>query len=84
MVVYFKKNRYGQSRLGITVSKKVGNAVTRNRVRRLIKENYRLMEKEIRSGYDVVIVARARMATADFHATGAALRTLLGKCELLA
>lgn len=83
LVVYFKKNRYGQSRLGITVSKKVGNAVTRNRVRRLIKENYRLMEPEIRDGYDVIIVARARMAEADFHAAGASLRMLLGKCGLL-
>lgn len=84
LVVYFKKNRYGQSRLGITVSKKVGNAVTRNRVRRLIKENYRLMESEIKDGYDIVIVARNRMATSDFHASGASLRTLLGKCGLLA
>ncbi len=83
MVVYFKKNRYGQSRLGITVSKKVGNAVTRNRVRRLIKENYRLMEPEVRTGFDVVIVARTRMAASDFHATGASLRTLFGKCGLL-
>ncbi len=83
MVVYFKKNRYGQRRLGITVSKKVGNAVTRNRVRRLIKENYRLMEPEIRDGYDVVVVARARMAEADFHASGASLRMLFGKCGLL-
>lgn len=84
MVVYFKKNRYGQSRLGITVGKKVGNAVTRNRVRRLIKENYRLMESEIRDGFDIVIVARAKMATSDFHASGASLRTLFGKCGLLA
>ncbi|MBE7024551.1 MAG: ribonuclease P protein component [Ruminococcaceae bacterium] len=84
LVVYFKKNRYGQSRLGITVSKKVGNAVTRNRVRRLIKENYRLMEPEIRDGYDVVIVARTRMAEADFHSSGASLRMLFGKCGLLA
>lgn len=83
LVVYFKKNRYGQSRLGITVSKKIGNAVTRNRVRRLIKENYRLMEMQIADGYDIVIVSRARMASSDFHACGAALRSLLEKCGLL-
>jgi len=83
LVVYFKKNRYGQNRLGITVSKKVGNAVTRNRVRRLIKENYRLMEAEVRDGFDVVVVARARMAEADFHACRAALYSLFGKCGLL-
>ncbi len=83
LVLYFKKNRYGRNRLGITVSKKVGNAVMRNRVRRLIKENYRLLELQIKDGYDIVIVARNRMAEADFHQTEAALRGLLQKCGLL-
>lgn len=83
LVVYFKKNKYGQNRLGITVSKKVGNAVTRNRVRRLIKENYRLLEAQLVDGYDIVIVARTRMAEADFHQTAAALSSLLHRCNLL-
>ncbi|MDD6308166.1 MAG: ribonuclease P protein component [Clostridia bacterium] len=83
LVVYFRKNRYGQNRLGITVSKKVGNAVVRNRVRRLIKENYRLLEMQIADGYDIVIVARLRMVEADFHAIGASLSGLLQKCGLL-
>ncbi len=82
LVVYFRKNRYGLNRLGITVSKKVGNAVMRNRVRRLIRENYRLMEAELLDGYDIVIVARTRMAEADFHQTAATLRRLLEKCGL--
>jgi len=42
------------------------------------------MEQEIRDGFDIVIVARGRMATSDFHTSGASLRTLLGKCGLLA
>lgn len=83
LVVYYKKNKYGRNRLGITVSKKVGNAVTRNRVRRLIKENYRLLEMQMADGYDIVIVARTRMAGADFHQTAASLSALLQKCKIL-
>ena len=69
VVFYFRKNKKHQdiNRLGLTVSKKVGNAVTRNRVRRLIKENYRLREDLLSSGYDIVIVARNAAAGSDFH-----------------
>ena len=54
MVVYVMKNRLGPVvRLGITVSKKLGHAVTRNRIRRRIREAYRLHEQEIKNGYDI-------------------------------
>lgn len=83
LVFYFKKNKSGANRLGITVSKKVGKAVTRNRVRRLIKENYRLRENSIKDGYDVVIVARTRAAESDFLKIGRDMQFLLRKCDLL-
>lgn len=60
MVVYCQKNRQGLSRLGVTVSTKLGGAVTRNRVRRQMREMYRLHKGEMRPGYDVIIVARSR------------------------
>ena len=82
LVLYFKKNKIGTNRLGITVSKKVGNAVVRNRVRRLIKENYRLKEEEIRNGFDIVIVARTRAGNSDLWKIGKDLDFLLGKCNL--
>lgn len=44
--------------LGLTVSKKIGNAVTRNRIRRRMREAYRLNEAGFKSGFDIVIVAR--------------------------
>ncbi|HEX3027202.1 MAG TPA: ribonuclease P protein component [Clostridia bacterium] len=60
VVLYFSKNRLGSNRLGITVSKKLGCAVKRNRAKRIIREAYRMTEPEIRRGYDFVVVARSR------------------------
>ena len=58
-VIYLKKNKTNMANLGVTVSKKVGNAVVRNRVRRIILAAYKELEKlENLKGYSVVIVAR--------------------------
>lgn len=58
-VIYLKKNKTKKSNLGITVSKKVGNAVVRNRVRRIILAAYKKMEEEEDfKGFNIVIVAR--------------------------
>ena len=63
IVVYLCKNRLNRTRLGITVSKKVGNAVVRNRVRRMIKAAYSLLEREENfRGLDVVVVAKQTCA----------------------
>ena len=59
MVLHVKKNGSEKNRLGISVSKKVGNSVVRHRIRRLVKEAYRLNEEKFRKGYDLVFSARA-------------------------
>lgn len=64
VVIYAAKNRLSYSRLGITVSVKIGGAVTRNRVKRLIREAYRLHEAAFPSGWDYVFVARSRACNA--------------------
>ena len=60
VVVYASKNRANSNRLGITCGKSIGKAVKRNRVKRLLKEGYRLLEDRLLSGYDIVLVARTR------------------------
>ncbi len=58
LVLYVLENQTGQNRLGISVSKKVGNSVVRHRITRLIRESYRLRESMFNSGLDMVVIAR--------------------------
>ena len=58
LVMYAKKNDSETGRLGISVSKKVGNSVVRHRIARLIRESYRLNQSKFHSGWDIVVIAR--------------------------
>lgn len=66
LVLYARKNRTNTNRIGITVSKKLGKAHIRNRVRRRLREIYRLNEDQFQPGWDVVVVARSRSIEAPF------------------
>ena len=65
LVMYVMENNREKNRLGISVSKKVGNSVVRHRVTRLIRESYRLHENIFNSGLDIVVIAR--ICAADFY-----------------
>jgi ribonuclease P protein component len=58
LVVYIVKNGDGINKLGISVKKNIGKSVKRNRVKRLIKENFRAAGSELKQGYDIVFVVR--------------------------
>lgn len=64
-VMYIKENGTDRNRIGISVSKKIGNSVVRHRVTRLVREVYRLQEAVFNSGLDIVIVAREKAASAS-------------------
>ncbi|NMA36738.1 MAG: ribonuclease P protein component [Papillibacter sp.] len=67
VVIYCSKNHGTLNRLGITVGAKVGKAVRRNRVRRRIREIYRLNADRLKTGWDIVVVARAKAAEATYR-----------------
>lgn len=67
LVMYVRENDLGKNRLGISVSKKVGNSIVRHRLKRLIKESYRLQEDLFKCGIDIVVIARGSAKESDYH-----------------
>ena len=83
LVLYARPNRSTTNRVGVTVSKKLGCAVVRNRVRRRLREVYRLNEAKFAPGWDIVVVARSRCVKADFSKLTAAYLSLAEKAGIL-
>ena len=67
LVTYVRQNRVGVPRVGITTGKKLGDAVRRNRCRRVIREAYRALVPSITGGWDIVFVARGRTCAMKSH-----------------
>lgn len=82
VVIYIFKNRYRNVRIGITASKKTGNAVKRNRSRRIIREAVRALWPQMKSGYDYVFVARAKTPFGKSTDMERTIRTLLKKAGM--
>ena len=83
LVLYARRNRTGTNRVGITVGKKLGKAHVRNRVRRRLREIYRLNEEKFQPGWDIVVVARSRSVEAPFSKLAEAYLTLAQKAGIL-
>jgi ribonuclease P protein component len=83
LVLYTYKNRKELNRVGISVSKKVGKSVIRSKVKRLISESYRLNKDNLKTGYDLVFIARTGSSEKGFWDMEKALRNLLKKAGLL-
>ena len=83
LVLYARKNRTPENRVGITVSKKLGKAHIRNRVRRRLREIYRLNESQFQPGWDIVVVARSRAVDAEFQRLTKSYLSLAQKAGIL-
>ena len=83
LVLYARKNRLDTNRVGITVSKKLGHAVVRNRIRRRLREVYRLNEHRFQPGWDIVVVARSRAVDASFQRLTKSYLSLAQKAGIL-
>lgn len=73
LVMYIRENHSDKNRLGISVSKKVGNSVVRHRLTRLIRESYRIQEDHFQKGWDIVVIARAGADKKSYHEIESAL-----------
>ena len=82
-VMYVLENKTETNRLGISVSKKVGNSVIRHHITRLVREAYRLQEEMFESGLDIVVIARAAAKNITYHETEKALLHLGGLHHIL-
>jgi len=82
VAIYCMKNYSPMNKLGITVSTKIGGAVERNRIRRRLKEIYRINEHILRKGFSIVIVARQRSKSANWDELQASVLYLFSKLNL--
>jgi ribonuclease P protein component len=83
LVLYYLPNQaVSHFRLGVSVSKKVGRAVLRNRLKRLVKEAVRTERERIKAGYDLVVIVRLGAREADFHQLVRSITHLLKKSNL--
>ncbi|BCN33027.1 ribonuclease P protein component [Anaeromicropila herbilytica] len=73
LVMYILKNELNRNRIGISVSKKVGNSVVRHRVQRLIRESYRLNETMFQNGLDIVVIARVGIKDKNYNEVSSAV-----------
>ena len=83
LVLYTRRNRTDANRVGITVGKKLGKAHIRNRIRRRIREVYRLNEDRFQPGWDIVVVARSRSVDAPFDKLTKSYLSLAGRAGIL-
>lgn len=83
LTLYIKKNGLEESRFGITITKKVGNAVVRNKIRRRIKEIYRLNFYRIKDGYDLIFIPKKNVLEISYDELESAVIHILRISRML-
>jgi len=83
IVVYILKNGQAENRIGISVSKKVGNSIVRHRLTRLVREAFRLNNDSLQQGYDLVVVLRDAAKGLGFEEINQAFISLCRRHNIL-
>ena len=83
LVLYMFRNKKNVNRIGLSVSKKIGNSVVRNRIKRLIRESYRLNKDTCKKGFDIIFIARIGSKNAKYKDIEKSVINLIKKGGLL-
>ncbi|MFC4402327.1 ribonuclease P protein component [Gracilibacillus xinjiangensis] len=83
VIYYLQKKDQAHYRVGLSVSKKIGNAVVRNQIKRYLRQAFIELNDEIKASYDIIIIARQPVTDCDFHQVKKSVQHLLFKTELL-
>lgn len=83
LVMIYNKSKTGMVKVGFSVSKRIGNSVTRNRIKRRLREAFRPFIPHITPGYDIIFIARDAVKEADFGHISATMKNMLTKSGLM-
>jgi len=83
IIIYLLQNSSARNRIGIAVSRKVGKSVTRNRLKRVIRECYRYYKNDIKIGYDIVILWKNSSNIITFYELNEDMKKILTKSGLI-
>lgn len=83
LVLFLKKNNYGYNRFGFTAAKKIKKAVSRNLIRRRLKEIVRLNEDYLNQGYDIILMARVNATDSDYISLEKSFKKLIKRKKLV-